>query len=79
MLGVLVCGYGVVPVPAASTLAHGMSRDVLVDVDPGMVELSIVIAYTSCGLGGLGVHRKGRWGDLGLESDVSERSRVAAM
>ena len=65
MLGVLVCGYGVVPVPAASTLAHGMSRDVLVDVDPGMDELSIVIAYTSCGLGGLGVHRKGRWGDLG--------------
>ena len=50
-----MCGYGVVPVPAASTLAHGMSRDVLIDVDPGMVELSIVIAYTSCGLGGLGV------------------------
>ena len=45
-----MCGYGVVPVPAASTLAHGMSRDVLVDVDPGMDELSIVIAYTSCGL-----------------------------
>ena len=74
-----MCGYGVVPVPAASTLGHGMSRDVLVDVGPGMVELSVVMTHTSYGLGGLGVHRKGRWGDLGLESDVSERSRVAAM
>ena len=51
----------------------------LLDVDLGMVELSVVMAYTSCGLGGLMVHRKGRWGDLGLESDVSERSRPAAM
>ena len=59
-----MCGYGVVPVPAASTLAHGMSRDVLVDVDPGVVELSVVIAYTRCGLGRLVVHRKGRLGDL---------------
>ena len=71
-----MCGYGVVPVPAASTLGHGMW---LLDVDPGVIELSVVIAYTSCGLGGLGVHRKGRWGDLGLESDVSERSRPTAI
>ena len=74
-----MCGYGVVPVPAASTLAHGMSRDVLVDVDSGMVELSIVIAYTSCGLSGPGNHQKGRGGDLELESGVSERSRIAVM
>ena len=63
---------------------HLGARHVLVDVDPGVVELSVVIVYTSCGLGGPGVHRKWLWGDLGLESDVSERScplsgwRVAA-
>ena len=43
--------------------AHAMAERVG-DVDPGVVELSVVIAYTRCGLGRLVVHRKGRLGDL---------------
>ena len=56
-LGVWVrCG----AVPAASHLG---ARHVRVDVDPGVVELSVVMAYTSCGLGGPEKHRKGRGAD----------------
>ena len=69
MLEVSVCGYGAV---------HLGACHVLLDVDPGVAELSVVIAYTSCALGGPGNHRKGHGGDLGVKLVVSERSRIAA-
>ena len=58
--------------------AHAMAERVG-DVDPGVVELSVVIVYTICGLGGLGKHRKGRGGHLVVKRVVSERSCPAAI